>query len=103
MLLYTDARSFTRLEDALNMWRFKKIDWLVLGESDFAKHRAKLEPFNLVASSPPLPEKFNSYRLLQRIEPVAPIVPVLTEKAIPNGGSVPTEKTPAWQPPPKLQ
>jgi hypothetical protein len=103
MLLYTDARSFTRLEDALGMWRFKKIDWLVLGEGDFEKHRTKLEPFNVVASSPPLPEKFNHYRLLHRIEPPPPAVPVLTEKAMPGGGPPPAEKAPAWQPPPKLQ
>ncbi|MEQ1858928.1 MAG: glycosyltransferase family 39 protein [Chthoniobacteraceae bacterium] len=78
MLLYAGAQRFTRMDDAIAAWRFKRIDWLVLSEGDFDKHRAALEPFDLLASTPLLPEKFNSYRLLHRVEvkatpPAAPV------------------------------
>lgn len=66
MLMYTGVQRFTGIEDALTLWRFDRIDWLVLGENDFTENRTALEPFEVIASTQPLPEKFSRYRLLQR-------------------------------------
>lgn len=65
MLMYAGAQQFTDMDDALQLWKHQRIDWLVLGENDFTEHRAALEPFEVVASTPPLPDKFSSYRLLR--------------------------------------
>ncbi len=66
MLMYANVQHFTRMDEALTLWRFKRIDWLVLGEDAFTEHRAELEPFEIVASTPALPGKASSYQLLQR-------------------------------------
>jgi hypothetical protein len=108
MLMYVQAQRFMRADEALAMWRFKRLDWLVLGEGDFTKYRAALEPFDLVASTPVLPEKFNSYRLLHRAEPKS--APALVPFSTPGGlviPPVPDQPKPAkttlpstdWQPP----
>lgn len=100
MLMYAGAQRFTDLDDALTLWKFDRIEWLVLGERDFTGHRTTLEPFDLIASTPVLPQKASSYRLLQRPDqtrrgpaptPVTPaegtfIIPPIPEqpKATPN-------------------
>jgi len=66
MVMYVGVTGFTRLEDAMGMWRFKHIDWLVLGEKDFDKNQAALEPFDLVASTT-TPQKSNNYKFLHRV------------------------------------
>jgi hypothetical protein len=105
MLMYVHAQRFTRLDEALTMWRFKRIDWLVLGDDDFTKHRSALEPLEVVVSTPPLPEKYNSYHLVRRVEPlpqasrvtanpgdqITPLSPGLPPSSTPKPGEPPTE------------
>lgn len=85
MLMYAGAQRFTDLDEALTLWRFRRIDWLVLGEGDFTKHRTALEPFEIIASTPPLPEKYNNYRLLKR-PPAAAKAPPPMPITPPAGG-----------------
>jgi hypothetical protein len=97
ILMYLHAQHFTRLEDALTMWRFKHIDWLVLPDGDFRQHRAALEPLEVVASTPPLPDKFNSYHLLRRVEPLpqASPGPASGQFVLPPIPAMPRELAPA--------
>lgn len=68
MLMYTGVHYFTSLEYALKMWRFRRIDWLVLGAGDYEKHQAELEGAKLLTSVPKLTDKFSGYYLLRRID-----------------------------------
>jgi len=104
MLMYTGAQQFTRRDDALQLWKFKRIDWLVLGENDFTEHRAALEPYEVVASTPPLPEKFSRYRLLRHPENAvrppspAPVAPAASDSSfippVPEQPRPPQPKSP---------
>ena len=67
LLLYSNHERFTALDDALRMWKFGRIDWVVIGEDYFAKVSAKLPPFEILATTPPTPGKANSYRFLKRL------------------------------------
>lgn len=67
LFMYAGAQQFTRLKDALGAWRFQRIDWLVVGADDLEKHRTALEPYEVIASTPLVPEKtFSTYRLIHR-------------------------------------
>lgn len=85
MLMYVGAQRFTDLDDALQLWKFDRIDWLVLGEKDFTEHRTALEPFDIIASTPVLPQKASSYHLLQRPDE-GERAPAPTPIAPPTGG-----------------
>src|SRR4029078_10584238 len=49
LLMCTGALRFTRLEDALAMWKNRRISWVVLGEGDFQENRDVLRPYDLLA------------------------------------------------------
>jgi hypothetical protein len=104
MLMYTDSQRFTRVEDAMATWKTKRIKWVVLGESEFNEHGEAFRPFEVVARTPPLGEKFSSYRLLKRVDPPQQPPPSPTagkEQTTPD--LPPPSGTPAWQPPTKLE
>jgi hypothetical protein len=69
MVLYTGVPHFTRMDDAKAMWKVGRIDWMVLGESDFSENAIALQPFEVLTQVPKLPEKYSGYRLLHRIVP----------------------------------
>ena len=83
MLIYTHVDHFTRLRDALTMWRFKKVDWLVLPESEYKANLASLQPMQLIDSTPPFGERNarTRYYLVQRVspKPEAPLPPPKSE------------------------
>jgi 4-amino-4-deoxy-L-arabinose transferase-like glycosyltransferase len=70
LLLYTRQIHFTEPDDALAAWRAGTIDWLILNEADFKKHREKLEPFTKLAEVAKAPEKSSGYVLLERFPAV---------------------------------
>lgn len=105
MLMYTGAQHFTRLDEALQMWRFKRLDWLVLGDDDFTRQRAVLEPFEILAATPLIPEKYNSYKLLHRLDKPTPTPVVAPVPTLPPAGGesmtppVPLQPKPSSTPP----
>jgi 4-amino-4-deoxy-L-arabinose transferase-like glycosyltransferase len=107
MLMYTNALKFTRLDDALVTWKAKKIDWVVMSERDFNESRDALRPYDVIGQTPPVADKFSSYRFLRRVNPPPQPPPVSTVKG--NGPPRPDPRTapptgaPAWQPPTKLE
>jgi 4-amino-4-deoxy-L-arabinose transferase-like glycosyltransferase len=107
MLMYTGALRFTRLDDALALWKTKRIQWMVIGESNFTEHRDRLRPYDLVAQTPPIASKLSSYRLLRRVEPPQQAPPPSTAKtgnpASPEAAPPPEIVKPGWQPPTKLE
>jgi hypothetical protein len=107
MLMYTGALRFTRLDDAINTWRWKRIDWLVLGEHDFNENRDVLGKYDLISQTPPVADKYNSYRLLRRVNPAPHPPPISTAKGEaplpPSVRTAPPTGAPPWQPPTKLE
>jgi 4-amino-4-deoxy-L-arabinose transferase-like glycosyltransferase len=73
LLLYTGVPRFGNLDEAVAMWRFGRIDWMVLPLQTFAKQADKLGTFKEIAKVPKLPEKSSGYILLER--PPAPAGP----------------------------
>ena len=69
MAMYTGATHFTPANEAVNLWRAGRIDWLLLGEGTFAKREAELRPFRRVLELPRIAEKSSAYVLLARPAP----------------------------------
>lgn len=107
MLMYTGSLRFTRLEDALALWKSRRISWVVLGEGDFQDNRDVLRPYDLLAQTPPLGEKASSYRLLRRVEPPQQAPPTPTAMgempSAPEAHPAPPTGAAPWQPPTKLE
>ena len=106
MLLYIKQPRFHSLDDALRMWRFNRVDWLVMGYDDFSEVQGRLAPFEVLVQSPQLPGKANAYRFVKRMPRTLRVDPVpgpAREQAtapqiaplIPGG--------PAWEPPTRIR
>ena len=73
LLLYSDHPQFHSFDDAQQMWRFGRIDWVVVGEENFAKVKRKFGPCEELASTPKLPARADapapasSYHFLKRL------------------------------------
>ena len=66
MLLYTRTPRFTRMSDALDAWKAREIDWLVLPERDFEKHAKDLGAFTPALTSGKIEGKNSAYVLIRR-------------------------------------
>ena len=106
LLLYIEQPRFHSLDDALRMWRFDRVDWLVMGYDDFSEAQARLTPFEVLVQTPQLRDKANAYRFIKRMprNPRIEVVPgPAREQAtapqiapiIPGG--------PAWEPPTRIR
>jgi 4-amino-4-deoxy-L-arabinose transferase-like glycosyltransferase len=66
MAMYTGATRFTSADDAVDLWRAGRIDWLLLGEGTLAKRAAELRPYRRALEMAKIPKKASAYVLLSR-------------------------------------
>jgi 4-amino-4-deoxy-L-arabinose transferase-like glycosyltransferase len=103
MLMYAGVADFARRKDAIAEWQAGHIEWLVLGESDFAEYESELAPYDVISRTPLHPEKFNSYRLLRRPARLQIGEPPLPQPLRNVPAPAPQKVAPSdWQPPGKF-
>ncbi len=66
ILLYANHSRFDSLEDALEMWRTGRVDWLVISDESISKLERKLGPHKVVLETMEKPELFGKYYLIER-------------------------------------
>jgi hypothetical protein len=67
LLLYTSQPRFTHIDDALAMWRFGRVDWMVIPQPVFKKHEQSLTPYSQLEEVGPGPNRSSGYLLLERL------------------------------------
>jgi hypothetical protein len=107
LLVYTRMSHFMEKSAALTLWQARKLDWLVLGDSDLAEQRTRLEPFNLVVDSTRT-EGPSSYCLIHRVDVqlLAPLPPTLDAPVLPTSEKLTSVERAAASdglPPPELR
>lgn len=107
LLLYTNHERFVSLEDALTLWKFGRIQWIVIGDDYFAKAVRSLEPFEKLATTTTSPGKAGAYQFLKRVPPPVSAEPNpaparAAQRPVPPLPPSPAPGSPAWEAPAKL-
>ena len=107
LLLYIGHDRFTSLDDALRMWKFERIQWVVIGDDYFSRMGRKFAPYEEICSTKPTPDKAGVYHFLKRVPhpvampPEAASAPAV-QHAVPPLPPKPAPGAPVWEAPAKL-